>query len=320
MSRPTILLGEPRFSPAARALLEEAGAVIDFESADAFRRRLPEAHAIVVGLELRLERELLATATSLRVIATRTSQLRHLDVDEAARREIAILSIEPDAPALQETSSTAEETMALLLALVRNLPWAFDSIKAGRWERVRYGGHELRGKTLGLVGFGRLGRMVAGYARAFGMRVLAHDPHVEDAALIEREAEPASLDDLLRESDAVVVLCTWSDETRGLLGAREFGLMRETAVLVNPARGEITDERALLEALESGSIAGAAVDTLAGERPDGSHLAGNPLLEYARTHENLIVLPHLGGATVEATERTQLYISEKLAAWLAGSR
>ena len=96
--------------------------------------------------------------------------------------------------------------------------------------------------------------------------------------------------------------------------------MRASAVLVNPARGEITDEPALLEALETGAIAGAAVDTLAGELPDGGHLADNALLEYARTHENLIVLPHLGGATLEATERTQLYISEKLATWLEATR
>ncbi|MEJ7569419.1 MAG: NAD(P)-dependent oxidoreductase [Gaiellaceae bacterium] len=319
MSRPTILLGEAQFSPTARAVLEQVGDVLDFESRDAFRERLPDADAIVVGLELRLEGDLLAAAERLRVIASRTSQLRHLDVAEAARREIAILSIEPDAPALQETSSTAEETMALLLALVRNIPWGFDSVKAGRWERFRYGGHELRGKTIGLVGFGRLGRMVAGYARAFRMRVLAHDPYVEDAAILSLGAESVSLETLLRSSDAVAILCTWSDETRGLIGAPQFRLMREEAVFVNTARGEITDEGALLEALETGSIAGAAVDTLAGEQPDGSHLVGNALVEYARTHENLIVLPHLGGATVEATERTQLYISQKLAAWLEGA-
>jgi D-3-phosphoglycerate dehydrogenase len=316
MVRPTILLGESRFSPSARAVLEEVGDVLDFGSRDAFLERLPRADAIVVGLELHLKGELLAAGERLRVIASRTSQLRHLDVAEAARRGIAIISIEPDARALQETSSTAEETMALLLALVRNVPWAFESVKAGRWERLRYGGHELRGKTIGLVGFGRLGRMVAGYARAFGMRVLAHDPYVEDAVILEFGAEPVSLDTLLRDSHAVAVLCTWSDETRGLIGMPQFRLMRQEAVLVNTARGEITDEQALLDALETGSIAGAAVDTLAGEDPDGAHLVGNRLVEYARTHENLIVLPHLGGATVEATERTQLYISEKLAAWL----
>ena len=319
MSAPTILLGESQFSPAARAVLERAGTVLDFESREAFLERLPNADAILVGLELRLTAEVLAAAERLRVIASRTSQLRHLDVAEAERRGIAVLFIEPDAPALQDTSSTAEETIALLLALLRNIPWAFDSVKAERWERFRYGGRELRGKTIGLVGFGRLGRMFARYAQAFELRVLAHDPYVAPAAIVDLGVEPVSLETLLAESDAVAVLCTWSDETRGLLGERELGLMRKGAVLVNTARGEITDERALLAALESGALAGAAVDTLAGEQPDGSHVVGNPLVEYARTHENLIVLPHLGGATVEATERTQLYIAEKLAAWLEGA-
>ena len=297
-------------------MLERAGDVVDFESPEAFAKHLPKADAIVVGLELQLRRELLERAKRLRVIASRTSQLRHVDTEEAARRRIEILWIEPTAPALRETTSTAEETIALLFALMRNLPWAFDAVKSERWERARYGGHELRGQTIGLVGFGRLGRMVAGYAQAFGMHVLAYDRSGAPEEYAERGVEAVELDDLLRRSDVVSLHCTWSDETRGLIGARELGLMRESAVLINTARGEITDEEALLAALESGSIAGAAVDTLSGELPDGSHLAGNPLVQYARTHENLIILPHLGGATEEGTERTQVFISEKLVRWL----
>lgn len=314
--RPTILLGESRFSTAARAALERSGDVVGFDGVEAFTERLPDATAVLVALEVHLDAGLLARAEQLRVIATRTSQLRHLDVAEAKRRGIALLSIEPDAPALRETPSTAEAAFALLLALVRNIPWAFEAVREERWERFRYGGHELAGKTLGVVGFGRLGRLVTGYARAFGMQVLAHDPYVDAAEMARREATPVALDELLRASDVVSLHCTWSDETSGLIGARELALMRDDAVLVNTARGEVTDEGALLAALESGRLAGAAVDTLAGERPDGSHLRGNHLVEYARVHENLIVVPHLGGATIEATERTQLHIAQRLAAWL----
>jgi D-3-phosphoglycerate dehydrogenase len=316
VSRPTILLGETPIAPSALAALERVGDVAAYDGPGRFTERLPEADAVVVALNLRLDAALLARAERLRVIATRTSQLRHLDLEEAARRGIAVLSIESDAQPLRETSSTAEEALALLLALVRNVPWAFDALKREHWERVRYGGRELRGKTIGLVGFGRLGRMTAGFAAAFGMRVVAHDPHVAAEEIRGGGAEPAELDELLRASDVVSLHCTWSDETRGLIGARELGLMKPGAVLVNTARGEITDEAALLDALERGTIAGAAVDTLAGELPDGSHLHGNPLVRYAREHENLIVLPHLGGATVEATERTQIFICERLAEWL----
>jgi D-3-phosphoglycerate dehydrogenase / 2-oxoglutarate reductase len=295
-----ILLAEP-FAESARRVLTDVGEVVDWDET-----RLADADAVVTGLEIHLRKPLLDRMPRLRVIASRTSQLRHLDLEEAERRGIEVLSIDADAPALQETSSTAEETFALLLALVRNVPWAFDALKNERWERRRYGGRELKGKTLGVIGYGRLGRMVADYARAFGMRVLVNSPG-EDGV---------TLDELLRESDVVSVHCTYDETTRGLLGEDEFRSMKPTAYFVNTARGEITDERALLKALEEGWIAGAAVDTLADEQPDGSHLRGNPLVEYARRHENLIVLPHLGGATQEATERTQTYIAEKLADWL----
>lgn len=306
---PTILIAESRFSDEARAALERVGEVVPFER---FEEELPRADAIVAGLEVELDRSVLDRALRLRVIATRTSQLRHVDVEEARRRGIEVLRIEPDDPLLRATTSTAEETFALLLALVRNVPWAFDSVKDERWERSRYGGHELAGKTIGLVGYGRLGRMVAGYARAFGMDVVAYDPHVE-----VEDAEAVSLDELLGRADVVSIHCTFSEETRGLVGEPELALLKPSAVLVNTARGEIVDEAALLAALSEGRLAGAAVDTLAGERPDGSHLRDNPLVRYAREHENVIVLPHLGGATAEATERTQLHMAKRLAAFLS---
>jgi len=297
-----ILLAEP-VADSARRVLEQVGTVVEWDE-----DRLGDADAVLTGLDVHLRKPLLDRMPRLRVIASRTSQLRHLDLDEARRREIAVLSIDPDAPALRETPSTAEETWALVLALARNLPWAFDALKEGRWERRRYGGHELKGKTLGVIGYGRLGRMVAGYAQAFGMEVLVNDP----------KHEGPSLDELLRRSDVVSVHCTYDDSTHGLLREEHFRAMKPTAYFVNTARGEIADEPALVRALEQGWIAAAAVDTLAAEQPDGSHLRDHPLVEYARTHENLIVLPHLGGATQEATERTQVYIAEKLADWLRG--
>lgn len=304
----TILIGESVFSAAAIAELEAVGTVVPFER---FDEQLSEADALVVGLEIELDKALLDRAPRLGVIATRTSQLRHIDLDEANRREIAVLSIDAGDPELQETTSTAEEAFALVLALARHIPWAFDAVKEGRWDRARYGGRELQGKTLGIVGHGRLGRMVAGYGRAFGMRVIAHDPAGAG------DVESVSLHDLLGLADVVSIHCTFDETTRGLLGASELALMRPDAVLVNTARGEIVDEQALLAALESGALAGAAVDTLAGERGDGSHVADHPLVRYARSHENLLVLPHLGGATAEATERTQLLISRKLVEHLA---
>jgi D-3-phosphoglycerate dehydrogenase len=306
---PTILVAESTLAEAARAELERVGEVVAFER---FEQALPRADAVLAGLEVELDRSVLDRAPRLRVIATRTSQVRHIDVEETRRRGIEVLAIEPDDPVLRETPSTAEETFALLLALVRNIPWAFDAVKQGRWERTRYGGRELAGKTIGVVGYGRLGKRVAEYARAFGMHVLAADPY---AAIEDAEAVP--LEELLARADVVSIHCTFTEETRGLIGTAELALCRTSAVLVNTARGEIVDEQALLRALETGRLAGAAVDTLAGERADGSHLTGNALVRYAREHENLLVLPHLGGATIEATERTQLHLARRLAAFFA---
>jgi D-3-phosphoglycerate dehydrogenase / 2-oxoglutarate reductase len=296
-----ILLTEP-FDPQARRVLEAVGDVVEWDEA-----RLADADALVTGLDLAVDEGLLARAGKLRLVASRTSQLRHLDLAALERRGIEVLSIEPDAPALQETSSTAEETLALILALVRNLPWAFDSVKAGRWERRRYGGHELKGMTLGVIGYGRLGRMVARYGEALGMQVLLNDPN-EDGI---------TLDELLRTADVVTLHASY-DGSPPLLREEHFRSMKPSAYFVNTARGELADEAALLRALEKGWIAGAAVDTLAGELPDGSHVREHPLIRYANEHENLIVVPHLGGATREATTRTQLYIAQKLVEWVRG--
>lgn len=318
--RPRILLAEPAFSEAARRILSACGDVHDYGSCEEFWQRLPEAEALVVGLEVAVRAPLLERAPRLCVIASRTSQLLHIDVDEARRRGIEILSNEPDAPALQRTSSTAELAIALVLALARNLPWAFEALKQGRWERRRFGGSELQGKTLGLIGFGRLGRKVAAYAAALGMNVVVSDPRLTDAEALARGVESVPLEELLRRADVVSLHASHTPGSPPLLGERQLRALRPSALLVNTARGELVDEGALLDALAHGRLAAAAVDTLIGEEPDGSHLAGNPLVRYAATHDNLLIVPHLGGATTEATERTQIYISERLADYLRSRR
>jgi D-3-phosphoglycerate dehydrogenase / 2-oxoglutarate reductase len=317
--RPRILLAEPEFSEAARRILSACGEVVDYGSDEEFRRRLPDAEALVVGLDVAVRASLLEQAPRLRVIASRTSQLLHIDVDEARRRGIEILSNEAAAPALRRTSSTAELAIALVLALARNLPWAFESLKQGRWERRRFGGSELQGKTLGLVGFGRLGRKVAGYAAALGMNVVVSDPRLTETEARELGVESVPLEELLRRADVVSLHASYTPGSPPLLGDRQLRALKPSTLLVNTARGELVDEGALLDALANGRLAAAAVDTLAGEEPDGSHLAGNPLVRYAATHDNLLIVPHLGGATAEATERTQIYISERLVEYL-GSR
>lgn len=306
----TILLAENEFAKEAEAILAANGRVVRYGSHKLFFKNLPSADVIVTGLEEKLLKPVLNRARRLRLIGSRTTQLRYIDLNECRRRKIKIVNIKAESPVLQDTPSTAEETFALILSLSRNIPWAFDSIKRGKWERRKYGGTEMKGKNLGLIGFGRLGRIVAHYGGAFSMRVFAYDPFVSSREMQRHNVRKVTLAALLKNADIVSVHAIYNDATFGMLSRKHFHFMKPTAIFINTARGEITDEKALLEALTTKRIAGAAVDTLAGEKPDGGHLVNNPLVRYAKTNENLVIVPHLGGATREATEKTQNYISK----------
>lgn len=310
MRRLNILIAEKEFNEKAKKILSRIGKVIDFSSQKKFWENLPTADVVVTGLEVKFSKAILDRAENLKVIGSRTTQLRYIDLEECRRRGIRMVNIKANSIPLRKTPSTAEEAAALLFALIRKIPWAFDSVKNEKWERRKYGGNELFGKTIGLIGFGRLGRIVAGYSRAFGMRVIACDPYVNSKEMAKFKVQKVNMENLLKKSDAISLHVIYNNSTYNMLKRKHFRMMKPTAIFINTARGEITDEKALLEALQKRWIAGAAVDTLAGEMSDGSHLRNNPLVKYAKGHENLIIVPHLGGATKEATERTQIYISK----------
>jgi D-3-phosphoglycerate dehydrogenase len=284
--------------------------VVPFGSERQFRRNLPLADIILTALDLRLDKALLDRCPRLKLIGSRTTQLRYIDLAECARRRIRVVNIKASSTVLRQTPSTAEETIALMLTLLRRIPWAFDSIKARKWMRLEYCGIELAEKKVGLIGFGRLGRMVARYCLAFNANVIAYDPYVSATEMRQSGATKTTLDRLLRTADIVSLHAVYNERTYRFLTAKHFRSMKQGSFFINTARGEMTDEGALLRALRHGPIAGAAVDTLANESPDGKHLKRNPLVEWAREHENLIIVPHIGGTTVEAIERTQLHIAD----------
>src|SRR5207245_7110929 len=192
--------------------------------------------------------------------------------------------------------SAAEHTIALLLSQARNIPAASHALKAGEWARERYQGVELAGKTMGVIGLGRVGSMVAQRALAFGMRVIAFDPYVsrDRARSLGVELTP-NLEALLVQADFVTIHLPRTPETEGLIGERELALMKEGARLINTARGGLVDERALVNAIRDGKLAGAALDVFA---PDPVPPA-NPLLRFDR----VVVTPHLGAATREAQDK-----------------
>lgn len=263
---------------------------------------------LFVRLGLRVDSQVIQAAPNLIAIATPTTGLDHIDLEAAQRRNIAVLSLKGERAFLETVTSTAEHTFALLLALVRHIPQAVRAVERYEWRRDVFRGIELSGKTFGIIGYGRLGSMVARYALAFGMRVLTYDPY---AAYIPESIERcATLQALLCQSDIISLHVDLRPETTALIDERAFAQMKKGAILVNTARGAVIDEKALLKALENGHLAAAALDVLADEaavQPGGSH----PLIEYARTHDNLLITPHIGGASQEAIEKADLFLVEK---------
>jgi D-3-phosphoglycerate dehydrogenase / 2-oxoglutarate reductase len=315
--RPTILVAEAeRFSPQAVARLEQVGRVT---LADLDRPGLlagvAGADVLWVRLRHRIDEEVLAAGPGLRAVVTPTTGLDHLDLEAAERRGVRVLALRGEIDFLREIRATAELTIALMLSLLRHVPEAAEHVRDGGWDRDRFRGRELHEKTAGVVGLGRLGTIVASYLRAFGATVLAADPHRVPAEVPDG-VELVELDELLRRADLVTLHVSLSDATRELLGPAELGRMREGAWLVNTARGELVDEAALLGVLRSGRLAGAALDVLRDERPAG--MADHPLVRHAREHRDLLITPHIGGATSESMAKTERFLADRLAAILEG--
>ena len=259
--------------------------------------------AVLVRSATKITRESLALADRLKVIGRAGVGVDTIDVDAATERGIAVLT----APA-GNTISAAELTLALILALARRVPAADRSMRAGQWDRKSFNGTELQGKTLGLLGAGRIGSEVARRARAFGMRVLAYDPYLTEERARSIGLELAPLDEIVREADIVSVHVPLSDATTNLIGEAQLALMKPSAFVVNVARGGVVDERALFRALTDRRIAGAALDVF-GQEPLP---ADDPL----RTLDNVVLTPHLGASTVEAQHSVALEIADAVRAAL----
>ena len=260
-------------------------------------RAIAEVDAVLVRSTARITRQSLAHADRLKVIGRAGVGVDTIDVDAATERGIAVLT----APS-GNTISAAELTFALLLALVRRVPAADRSMKAGEWDRKSFSGLELYGKTLGLVGAGRIGGEVARRALAFGMHVLAYDPYLTNERAQALQVELATLADVLGRADVLSVHVPLTDATAGLIGERELAMMKPGALLVNAARGGIVDEAALCRSLGEGRLGGAALDVYQEEPLPPEH----PL----RTLPNVVLTPHLGASTHEAQQNVALEIAE----------
>ena len=262
------------------------------------------AEALVVRSATRVDAEVLEAGRRLKVVGRAGIGLDNVDVAAATRLGIMVVNA-PQSNVL----SAAEHTVALILAQARNIPQAHLALREGRWERGRFQGAELYGKTLGIVGLGRVGALVAQRLNAFGMHLLAYDPYVSRDRAAQMGVELASLADVLARADIVTVHLPKTPETTGLIGQSELAAMKPGARLVNTARGGIVDEAALAKAIDDGHLAGAALDVFAEEPTTQS-----PLFDL----DGVVVTPHLGASTTEAQDKAGVTIAQQLLLALAG--
>jgi D-3-phosphoglycerate dehydrogenase len=302
LSKPRILVREEIADAGVRLLRERFD--VDVDSDSDLAQTIGDYDAIIVRSATKLTGDLVERAERLKVIGRAGVGVDNVDVEAATRRGIVVANA-PESTVI----SAAEHTVGLLVALARNIPQAHAALKQGRWERKTYGGIELADKTLGVLGFGRIGQQVARRAAGLGMRVVAYDPFVAPERFRELGAERVEgAEDVYAAADFVTLHLPLVPETRGSIGGDAFARMRDGVYLINAARGELVDEDALLEALRSGKVAGAALDVFSAEPYTG------PLVEL----DNVVVTPHLAASTEEAQDRAGVIIAEQVAAALEG--
>jgi D-3-phosphoglycerate dehydrogenase len=300
------------FAERGLTILRDAGITVDSlvgKSRDELKAALHGADGLIVRSETRVDRDLLAAGPNLTVVARAGVGVDAIDVDAATAAGVIVLNT----PAAN-TLSAVEQTFVLMLSLARKTPQAVQSLREGRWDRLKLVGTELAGKTLGIVGLGRIGGNVATRARAFAMNVQTYDPYISAARADSLDAKLVDLDTLLRTSDIVTLHVPLNNETRGMIDLAKLRTLQKHAFIVNCARGGIIVEDDLLVALDEDALAGAAIDVVAVEPPppDGS---GAKL----HKHPKVIPTPHLGGSTHEALARIANELAEDVARVLIGA-
>jgi D-3-phosphoglycerate dehydrogenase len=300
---PMKIIVADKISPHGVQLLANSGWQVSQPAASALVAELADADALIVRSATRVTDELLQHAPRLRIVGRAGVGVDNIDLDAATHRGILVVNT-PGSSA----TSVAEHALALMLALARSVPQLNAAMHAGRWEKSGAAGAELRGKTLGLVGLGRVGGEVARRAKALEMRVLAHDPYLSAERAAEWGVQLLPLAEMLAQADYVSLHTALSPATDRLMNQQTLAQMKRGARLINTARGELVDEAALLEALQSGHIAGAGLDVFVTEPPGNSPLMALP---------NVIATPHVAGSTAEAQEEVGVQIAQQIRDFLA---
>lgn len=305
LAKPNVLVADPIPEGSLEKLRETANVQVAYKlSKESLLERLKECEGLIVRSETNVSRELIESSSRLQVIARAGVGVDNIDVEAATRKGIVVIN-SPEG----NTLAAAEHTMAMMLAAARKIPYAHASLLRGEWERSWFVGTELYGKTLGIVGLGKIGREVAARAESFKMHLLGYDPYVNENYAKELGVTLTSLEDLLQKSDFVTLHLPLNPETERLMNKEKLSRMKRGSILINCARGGLVDEQALCEALTLGPLAGAALDVFTKEPPKDSCLL---------KLNNVVLTPHLGASTEEAQQRVALDVAEQMAAVLQG--
>ncbi|MDQ1284078.1 MAG: 4-phosphoerythronate dehydrogenase [Patescibacteria group bacterium] len=301
------------YTEEAKELLKGIGDAdyLDLENQEQLKEIVGNYEIAVIGLGLNYDKEVIDAGRKLKIIATASTGTDHIDLNYARKNGVTVLSLKNDRKFLDSITGTAELAFLLTLALMRNFLPATKSTLGYCWAD-KFRGHNLYKKTLGIVGLGRLGTMMARYGNAFGMKVIACDPYLEDKVFSKTNCKKVDFDVLLKSSDIISIHVHLSEETKNMFDSRAFELMKKEAIIVNTSRGKIVNEKDILDALKKNKIAGYATDVLSDELNFNQKFENNALIKYAKRNSNVIVTPHVGGVTFESREATDIFIAKKV--------
>lgn len=289
-----------------QSILRKAGEVVDRTgiSADELLKVIGDYDALIVRGRTKVTPAVFDAGAKLKVVGRAGVGVDNIDLNAAKAHHVIVVN-----SPLATTVAVAELAMGMMLSLVRELPRIDTSMKSNKWLKKEFEGHELNAKTLGIIGYGRIGQAVAKRASAFDMRIVAFDPLRPTEEVCNTGCEPLRLEDLLGEADVITVHTPLTNSTRGMIGADQFAQMKDGVYLIDAARGGVVDEAALLDALNSGKVAGAALDVYGKEPPEDWALANHP---------RVIATPHVGAQTVEAQARAAQDIASEVLRVLRG--
>ncbi len=313
----TLILEPHKYSQKALSIYKSFGPVscvsnINKHPTPTQKKLFAKTNILVVRNMVHLDKAFIDLFPNLKILGVGMTGLNHIDTAYLKKKGVVLFSVKGQTKLLKNVPAVAEKTIGFIISLSHQLTSGFESVKKGNWQYKDYIGNQIEGKTIGLIGFGRLGTIVARHAKAFRMNIIATDPNVTRAEMKKKGVTKVSLTTLLKKSDFVSMHASYTLANTDLLKEKHFKQMKRGALYINTARGELNNEKALLKALTSKHIAGAALDVMKNEHRNGTHLKKNPLITYAKKHNNLLIIPHTGGFVWEGLEKVENFVAEAI--------